>query len=148
MWCGGEVRRWCCGGWCWVVPWWVSLGAAVPRRQPLLQEHGGDDDDSLEELLLGEGAVVEDEDDGERLEDQDAQDGADDGAATTGEQRAADDDRCDRVELVEVAVRRAAGGGPGDEHQRGEATAQAGQHVEVHGVPLHVDAGQSGRLEV
>src|SRR3954469_17011092 len=110
-----------------------ALSTAVPRRQPLLEQHGGDDDGSLEERLLRDGAVVEDEDVVERREDEDAEDGADDLAAAAGEQGAADDDRGDRVELVEVAVRRAARRGPGDEHQCGDAAADADEHVEVDG---------------
>src|SRR3954454_15093542 len=125
-----------------------ALGVAVPRRQPLLEQHGGDDDDSLEELLLRDGAVVEDEDVVERGEDQDAEDGADDGAPAAGEQRAADDDRGDRVELVEVAVGGATGGGPGDQHQGGDAAADADEHVEVDGLPLDRDAGEAGGLGV
>src|SRR4051794_35395941 len=132
-----------------VLRWsWVALSGAVPRRQPLLQEHGGDDDGSLEERLLGERAVVEDEDVRDRREDQDPEDGADDGAASAGEQRAADDDRRDRVELIEVAVRRAAGRGLRDQHQRGDAAAEADQHVQVDRLPLDVDAGQAGGLGV
>ena len=46
--------------------------------------------------------VVQGEDVGERGEDQHAEDGADDRAAAAGEQGAADDDRGDRVELVEL----------------------------------------------
>ena len=34
------------------------------------------------------------------------------------------------------------------QHDGGDAAAQAGQRVEQHGVPAHVDAGQPGRLGV
>src|SRR3954452_12941601 len=71
-------------GWC-ATP--TASSAAVPRRQPLLQEHGGDDDGALEERLLGERAVVEDEDVRDRREDEDAENRADDGSASAGEQR-------------------------------------------------------------
>ena len=54
----------------------------------------------LATACVGGVEVVEGEDVGERGEDQHAEDGADDRAATAAEQRAADDDGRDRVELV------------------------------------------------
>ena len=101
-------------------------------RKPLLEQHGGHDDRALGDGLRRDGEVVEREDVGQRGEDQDAEDGADDGAAAAREQRAADDDRGDRVELVELAVGRGAGRGAGDHHHRGDAAADTEQDVEQH----------------
>ena len=69
--------------------------------------------------------VVLDEDVGQRGEDEDAEDGAGDRAASADEQGAADDDRGDRVELVELAVRRGAGGGAAEDHDGRDAGAEA-----------------------
>ena len=64
------------------------------------------------------------------------------------EQGAADHHRGDRVELVQLAVGGATGAGSGHEQQGCDSAAQAEQHVEQHGVPLDVDAGQPGGLRV
>ena len=88
----------------------LALVVLLRAAKPLLEQDGDDDDQlpwrrdcaELEQVVLGE-------DVGQRREDQDAEDGADDRAAAAGQQRAADDDRGDRVELVERAVRRGAG---------------------------------------
>ena len=69
-------------------------------------------------------------------------------AAAAAEQRAADDHRGDGVELVELAVRRGAGGRAGHDHHGGEAAGQADQDVEVHRLALHLDAGEPGGLGV
>ena len=77
-----------------------GLGRGRASGQALLEQHGDDDDHALGDGLGRAVLVVEDEDVAEGAEDEHADDGADDGAATAGEQRAADDDRGDGVELV------------------------------------------------
>ena len=72
----------------------VGLGEA------LLQQHRDHDDDALRDRLHRRGQVVLHEHVRQRREDQHAEDGAGDRAAPADEQRAADDDRGDRVELV------------------------------------------------
>src|SRR6185312_14668342 len=113
-----------------------------------LQQHGGDDDEALGDVLDLGRQVVEDEQVGDRGEHQHAEDRTDQRAAAAGEQRASDDDRGDRVQLVQVAVGAGAGGRPGHDHHRGDAAAQPRDHVEQGGVPADVDAGEAGRLGV
>ena len=121
---------------------------ALAGRQPHLQQDGEHDDHALGDRLGGAGQVVQREDVVERGEDQHAEHGADDRAAAADQQRAADDDGGDGVQLVERAVGGAAGRRPRHEHDRGDAAGDAGQDVELHGVPLHADAGQPGGLGV
>src|SRR5829696_929408 len=81
-------------------------GRALPCGDPLLEKDGGDDDHALRHGLGRGVEVVEREDVREGREDQDTEDAADDRPPATREQRAADDDGCDRIELPEVAADR------------------------------------------
>ena len=119
-----------------------------PVASRVCSRTASDDDHAAGDGLGGAGQVVQREDVAERGEDQHAEDGADDGAAAADEQRAADDDGGDGVQLVERAVGGAAGRRPRHQHDRGDAAGDAGQDVELHGVPLHPDAGQPGGLGV
>src|SRR5690606_6318064 len=131
-----------------------SAGSGGVRRtvraagEPLLQQHGDHDDHALGHGLGRRVEVVEGEHVGQRGEDQHAEHGADDGAAAAGEQRPADHHGGDRVEFVELTVRRGARGGAGQQHDRGETARQAEQDVQHRGVPLHLDARQPGGLDV
>src|SRR3954471_10292746 len=129
----------------WVRSGPVELGGAGGTP---LQEHGADDDHALGDVLRLGRQVVEDEDVGDRREDEHTEEGADDGAAATGEERAADDRRGDRVELVELPVGAGAGRRPGHDHDCGDPAAQARDHVEQDRGAPDVDAGEPGGLGV
>src|SRR5580765_4406951 len=85
---------------------------------------------------------------GERLDDERANDGAEDRAHATGERRAADDDRGDRVELVAVTEGRLGRADAGGQQDATEAGEQAAQRVNG-GLPFDDgDAGKAGRFFV
>src|SRR5829696_2094279 len=126
----------------------AASSEALTGRQPHLQQDGEHDDHALGDRLRGAGQVVQREHVGECLEDQHAHHGADDRAAATDEQRAADDDGGDGIQLVQRAVGGATRRRPRHQHDRGDAAGDARQHVELHGVALHADAGEPGGLGV
>ena len=139
--CRGAGRRWWpgCGARNWrerLRNWNCWTRTAATMMPPLTMFWA-----SVDEVVDGEQV-------GDRREDEHAEQGADDRAPAAAEQRAADDRRGDRVELVEVGHGRLGRGGLRGEHDRGDAAAQPGQRVEQHGVPPDVDAGQPGRLGV
>src|SRR5882757_7936757 len=113
-----------------------------------LEEHGGDDDRALGDVLDLARQVVQDEQVGDRGEHKHPEDRADQGAPPAGQQGAADDHRGDRIQLVEGAVGAGPGGGQRRDHDRRDAAAQPGDHVEQHRVPPHVEPGQPGGLRV
>src|SRR3954454_2705639 len=97
--------------------WGAGSGGGLAPEQlgerleaELLDQYGGHDDAALDHVLNLGGEVVDGEEVGDGGEDQHPEEGADDGAAAAAEQRATDDRRGDRVELVEIRHRRLGAG--------------------------------------
>ena len=125
-----------------------DAGLRAARREALLQQHRDHDDRALHDGLNRCRQVVLREDIDQRREDQHAEHGAHDGSASADEQGATDDDRGDGIELVQGSVGRGADAGAAEHHDAGDPGGEPGEHVEHHGVPLDLQAGKAGRLEV
>ncbi len=84
----------------------------------------------------------------QRLHDECADHRAGDRADAAGKRRAADDRGCDRVELVELALRVSCGVEAGRRDRRGDGAEHAHQHEDLDGDPAGLDPRQFGCLRI